>query len=250
MRSLQALSKLYAEYHIFPEICFGTGSPVYEFMHMYPKNYYSRDMLDFLKFHKYNPVQRGADLPWWGSRYFSEDKDARVMIISQDSLSDDAGSVVFWAHLFDIAKSQMEFSAYSSRLNNKNLFRYNSWSHVYQQLCSWELDLRYIYMTDAAKVYKSGSWKDRNFDKNRSRILLKNEITLCQPDLIITLGASPVALLNDEWNYGDIVGKKVMVGSVPLVASPFFIGNGPTQPHFKERMERASLQISEYINKW
>jgi len=69
----------------------------------------------------------------------------------------------------------------------------------------------------------------------------------CQPDLIITLGASPVTLINDEWSYGDIVGKKEMVGFVPLIAAPFFIGNGPTQPYFKERMEKATAQIAEHL---
>ena len=248
MRRLEVLSELYAEYNIFSEECYGLGSPVKEYMQMYPKHYYCQDIIKFLKHHKYNPEKRGADLPWWGNRYFSDDKDTRIMIISQDSLSNDAGSVVFWAHLFDAVKSQMEFTAYISRLYNKNLFRYNSWSRVYQQLCSWKLDINYCFITDAAKVYKTRSWKDRDFDRTRSRILLMREIELCQPDLIITLGASPVTLINDEWSYGDIVGRKVAVGTVPMVAAPFFIGNGPTQPHFKERMEVVTKSILEYIN--
>ena len=173
---MKSLSKLYAEYHIFPEKCFGAGSPAYEFFRMFPKNYFSQDMFEFLKLHRYSPVQRGADLPWWGSRYFSEDKDTRVMIISQDSLSDDAGSVVFWAQLFDVVKSQAEYSAYTGRLKDKNLFRYNSWFRVQQQLCGWGLDIRHCFITDAAKVYKFKSWKDRDFDKNSSRSLLKNEM--------------------------------------------------------------------------
>lgn len=248
MRSLRDLSKLYAEYYIYPVKCFDTGSPAYEFFRMFPKNYFSQDMFEFLKFHRYSPVQRGADLPWWGSQYFSDDKGTRVMIISQDSLSDDAGSVVFWAQLFDVVNSQVEYSAYTSRLSNKNLFRYNSWFRVQQQLCSWGLDIKHCFITDAAKVYKLGSWKDRDFDKTRSRRLLKGEIELCQPDLIITLGASPVTLINDEWSYGDIVGKKVILVTIPLIVAPFFIGNGPTQPCFKERMEKVTIQITELIS--
>jgi len=191
-------------------------------------------------------------MPWWGSRFFSKEEGFRVFIISQDSLSKDAGSVVFWANLFNAVKSKAEYDNYTSKLNEKKLFRYSSWNKVYEQLRNWGLDLDFCYITDAAKVYKTGSWKDRDFDKVKSRELLMEEISICNPNLIITLGSSPVLLINKEWSYGELVelGEEVAVNKIDCIVAPFFIGNGPTQSNYKNRIEIASSLIKSNIKQY
>jgi len=107
------------------------------------------------------------------------------------------------------------------------------------------IDLKYCYITDAAKVYKNGSWKDRDFDKKKSKELLQSEIELCNPDLIILLGASGLELLNKNIKYGEAVerGKPIFINGRECVVTPFFTGQGPTQKNFKERLKIASKLI-------
>lgn len=219
-------------------------------MGLYPTNYYTRELGEFLKYHSYQPLQRGADLPWWGCNYFSNMSGARTMIISQDSLANDAGSVVFWAQLFSVIKNEANYKNYISHLTDKELFRFSSWNKVYNQLCNWKLDLDFCFITDAAKVYKYGSWKNRDFDKKRSKELLLEEIEICNPDLIIILGAEPLKLLEPDIKYGDIVdsGKIININNFKVVVSPFIIGNGPTQKNFKERLDVASKLIIEVLS--
>lgn len=247
--AIQNLSRLYAKYRIFPDCCYSSGSPVEAFTRLYPDNNYSKELGVFLKLHTYPPVQRGADLPWWGCNYFSCIPGKRTMIISQDSLSKDAGSIAFWAQLFSVIRNEDNYKYYTSQLSDKDLFRFSSWSKVYNQLHNWKLDLNYCFITDAAKVYKNGSWKDRDFDRQRSKELLLEEIEICKPDLIIILGAAPLVLLDPDIKYGDIVdsGKTININSFKCIVSPFIIGNGPTQVNFKERLAAASKLILEAL---
>lgn len=249
MKTIEDISRQYAKYKIFPDCYYSSGSPVEAFIRLYPDNYYFRELVEFLKFHSYPPVQRGADLPWWGCNYFSSFPGKRTMIISQDSLSNDAGSIAFWAQLFSVIKNEDDYKYYTSQLTDRNLFRYNSWNKVYNQLYNWKLDLSYCFITDAAKVYKYGSWKDRDFDRQRSKELLLEEIELCKPDLIIILGSAPLTLLNPDLRYADIVdsGKTINISNAKCVVSPFIIGNGPTQLNFKERLATASKLILEAL---
>lgn len=92
---LTQLSQLFAQYKIYPDEKFTSDSPLRYFQKLYPNNYYSIQTQDFIKIHNYEPTKRGADLPWWGKNYFIENSEFKVMIISQDSLSKDAGSIVF-----------------------------------------------------------------------------------------------------------------------------------------------------------
>lgn len=71
--------------------------------------HYSKDIDTFLSFHDYEANRRGADLPWWRNTYFNNCSGQRTMIISQDSLSTDAGSVVFWANLYDVINNEDEY---------------------------------------------------------------------------------------------------------------------------------------------
>lgn len=236
------LSHIFAEYKICANQLFKEDSPVRVFQRLYPNNHYSMQIEEFLKYHNYEPVRRGADLSWWGSKYFTVDKGFRVFIVSQDSLSADAGSIVFFANLFPVCNGQDEYEKFCSLLGDNQSFRYSNWVKVKDLLLEWDLDLDFAYITDAAKVYKLGSWKDRNFDKKASKVLLEKEIKLCDPDLVIILGSSGVSLLLPDLKYGEIVdrGKPVSVLGYKTVVTPFPIGNGPTQRNFTTRMMKAT----------
>lgn len=250
MQGIEILSEAFSKYYLFPSSCYIGGRPLRVFQELYPQNYYLVQVDQFLFNHQYPPKQRGSDMPWWGSKYFSDEKGYRVFIISQDSLASDAGSIVFWANLFNNVKSKTEYERYTSKLNIKNLFRYSRWIKVYDQLLEWGIPLDFCYITDAAKVYKLGSWKDRDFDKVKSRELVLEEIRICKPDLVITLGSSPITLLNKKWNYGELVeeGKTILLNGSECCIAPFFIGNGPTQQNFKKRFEIASQLIKSKVN--
>lgn len=246
MEKIIQLSNLFADYQLYPKQLFTEDTPVKAFQRMYPDNSYSIQIEEFLKYHDYKPARRGADLPWWGSSYFSEAKSQRVFIISQDSLSVDAGSIVFFANLFPVCKTKEEYERYHSSLGPNQSFRYSSWvklKELFEQ--QWKLYYDFLYITDAAKVYKQGSWKDRAFDKPRSKKLLEKEIKFCNPDLIIILGGPGLSLLLPDAKFSDIVeiGKPISILSIKTVVAPFPIGNGPTQPRFKERLELATEKI-------
>ena len=250
MVSIINLAKLFAEYKIYPRQLFSEDSPVRAFQRIYPDNHYSTQIEQFLAQQNYEPVRRGADLPWWGSRYFSQEKGFRTVIISQDSLSADAGSIVFFANIFPVCYDQDEYEDYHSQLGENQSFRYSSWVKVRDLIIEWDLDFRFLYITDAAKVYKLKSWKDRDFDKKASKVLLEKEIKLCAPDLVIILGSSGVSLLLPDVKYGDIVdrGKPVSVVGYKTVVAPFPIGNGPTQKNYRPRLQKALELIKSIVN--
>ncbi|MBS4029845.1 MAG: hypothetical protein KGZ63_00225 [Clostridiales bacterium] len=204
MNKLQELSVIFKAYKTFPLSCYKNGVPLRRFQELYSADHYSSQIEAFMQHHDYPPVQRGSDLPWWGEYFFSNSKGFKVMIISQDSLAKDAGSIVFYANLFPVCNSEPEFRRYVSSLNENQSFSYRSLKKVRDQLNTWGIDLNHCYITDAAKVYKNGSWKDRDFDKKKSKELLQSEIELCKPDLIILLGTSGLALLNKNIKYGEV----------------------------------------------
>ena len=108
-----------------------------------------------------------------------------------------------------------------------------------------------MYITDAVKVYKKDSWKDKNFDRQKSKKLLEDEIEFCNPGLIIILGKSPLCLLDKTKNYASVIesGKPILIQSKKCIVAPFLIGNGPTQPNFKQRLEIATYLIREELSK-
>ena len=171
------------------------------------------------------------------------------MVISQDSLAKDANSIVFWACLYSIIASEEEYKRLTQCLGEKKTFRFSSWKKIYDQLSEWGIDLRFCYITDASKVYKEGSWKDRDFDKIKSKKLLEEEIGHCKPDLLILLGAAPLAILDENLPYRDVVGKQINLQGYKCIISPFLTGNALTQPDFKNRLKNASrLIISQTSN--
>jgi len=246
---IELLSEIFSPYKIYPLLRYTEGSPVRNFQKLYPENYYSKAIEIFLSKHDYEPIRRGADLPWWGKKFFSKKEGYKVMIISQDSLSRDAGSIVLFAHLFNEINSQGEYDYYISGLNENQNFGYKNWRMVRDQFIRWNIDLDFCYITDAAKVYKEGSWKDGDFDRVRSKILLEREIDICEPDLIIMLGAKPLNLLKKRLKYSSIVekGETISVKGIECVVSPFITGQGPTQRNYKKRLDIASEIIRSRV---
>ena len=243
MNRITALSKIFALYKTYPIDKYISQSPIRRFQHLYPENHFSSQVEIFLREHIYKPSQRGADLPWWGSKYFTDESGRRVMVISQDSLADDAGSIVFWACLYPVVSSKDEYIKFTQRLDSKNLFAFNRWETMQKQLLDWNIDLQFCYITDASKVHKDDSWK--SFDKPKSKTLLEAEIEFCNPDLVILLGASPLFLIDPTQNYAQAVeaGKLLQFGGRKYVVVPFPIGQGRTHKNFKKRIEIASSLI-------
>ena len=95
MTRIEKLARLFARYKIYSKNCYIDYSPARIFQKMFPEDHYSRDMEEFFSYQDCEPAQRGADLPWWGKKFFTEQAGFRVLIVGQDSLTKDAGSVVF-----------------------------------------------------------------------------------------------------------------------------------------------------------
>lgn len=154
-RKIQGLSELFREFRIYPSSQY-RGSFAEHFIKTYSDNYFAEDLVDFFKFHGYQQDRIGADLPWWGKHYFSGECGPRVFVISQDSNSEDAGSVTFYANLMQI----MNESQYKGYVYNFQ--RFDGWKMTKElfELCGINLDFAYI--TDARKVYPKESMEHQN----------------------------------------------------------------------------------------
>jgi len=247
---IDVLSRIFADYKVFPEEAFKEKSPLRVFQKLYPDNYYSYEVEKVISLQKYKQFTRGADLHWWGEDFFKSNVKTKVFIVSQDSLSKDAGSIVFWSQLYGAINSKEDYEIYNSLLEKNDLFTYNSWNKVNKQLGEWNIDLNNCYITDAAKVYKEASYKDRDFDNAKSKELLVAEIEVCKPDLIILLGGQPLRLLVPKIKYGIAVdsGEYLDFDGVKVVVSPFITGQGHTQKNYKDRLNIASVLIKKVVS--
>jgi hypothetical protein len=206
--TLSALSKIYAPFCIYPNIKYLNDSPVNVFQRQYPSSHYSREIQEFLSIHNYPAIRKGADLPWWGKNYFSTEKGKRVFIISQDSLAEGAGSIVFFAQLMPLIHDQVKYETYCKELNFNQRFRYASWKRIKGQIKEWGLDLDFLFISDASKVYEINS--DKKFNKDKSRALLMQEIQFCNPDLLVLMGGAPLELLRKDLIYAEVVERGAM----------------------------------------
>lgn len=249
MKKINELAKFFVKYRTYPKICYNNYSPVKVFQRMFPRNYYSKDLETFLSYQNYKPTQRGADLPWWGRKFFTKQIDPRVLIVGQDSLTKDAGSIVLFSHLMSVIDTEDRYREYTDKLELQRPFSFNSWNMIKTQLINWNMNFDSLYITDAAKVYKRGSWEDRDFDRQKSKELLEAEIDLCDPDLVILLGTLPLRFLDETQDYASAVenGKAILIKGRKYVVSPFLTGNGPVQPNFRRRLETASDLIKKII---
>ncbi|MEQ6377440.1 hypothetical protein RZN22_13425 [Bacillaceae bacterium S4-13-58] len=229
------LSLLFKE--IYPISCYTEETAVHKFLNpkdkydqLFDKDHYRNDIRLFLKQHQYKQIRIGADLPWWGKKYFTSQKGVRVMIISQDSNTPDAGSITCYAHLMRYFKK----AEYSSYIKKNRLAAFTGWNDVKTLICEAGIDLDFLYITDGRKVYpteslqyknaSSDSDEERKFkEKKRKSIiqsmskrhkevnanLLKSEIKFCDPDVIIALGGVGLFLLDVSKNITNLLHNEL-----------------------------------------
>jgi len=241
--SIIKLAKIFQEYKIYPNRKYKNNTPVHWFLQDFKEDSYTKDLKEFLKYQDYNTNRRGADLPWWGEKYFSSEKGIRVMIISQDSLAEDAKSIVFYANMLPHPN---EFKNWEKKFKVKKSF-YDSWNKFSNLLESWNMDFRFIYMTDARKVYKQSDKK--NFDNKLCKELLIKEIDICNPELIICLGRSAINLLYPEFGKNklyELINSQLYHKNRPVCVSYFPTGRGFN--NFKKYRIKISECISKYLN--
>jgi hypothetical protein len=245
-KKIDILANLFSQYRIYPSECFNADSIVRQFQKTHPSDHFSVDIEQFLIHHQYKQERIGADLPWWGSNYFTDKSGPRVMIIAQDSNTKDAGSITFYANLMPIM-SDTEYKSYTTKFQ-----RFDGWKEAKQLIKSFGVDFDYLYITDARKVYPSESlsYKEAPQDSEDEKIqkvkkrkslirsrksleinkdLLLKEIECCRPDHIIVLGSSGLYLLDEAANLTFILengnthymyGRNFMISPFPSNANP------------------------------
>lgn len=237
MSQIVSLANLFARYRIYPKNSFSEKTTARIFQQTQPYDHYARDLDQFLALQQYDKEKRGADLPWWGKDFFLSSQ-AKVMLISSDSLAKDAGSIVFHACFMPT----MDEAVYKRFRDEHNLEKFRSYGRA-KNLLSSVSQLESIYLTDGAKVYKHGSRK--YFDEQQSRQLLEEEIELCNPHLIILLGSSPLELLRFEENYADVVGKRILNrAGRPFIVAPF--PSVANQKYYQSRFDNTVQLVKSF----
>lgn len=233
MDKISRLAQLFAKYKIYPKAKFTTNTAAGWFLEN-SDNYYAEDLRNyFLPEQNYQSEKRGADLPFWGKEYFSDRKGKRIFVVAQDSQTPDAGSIVFLAHLF---KNLDLYKKYKTALgkNPEVKLRYDEFI-----LEECKLNLNFLYITDAKKVYQDSSWK--KFDRHQSQKLLEEEINFCQPDAIIFLGSAGLnLLLGKTKKLADYYqnGEEIKIRGIDCFVFPFPTGNGLIwKKKYKEKVE-------------
>lgn len=255
MSRLDSLAELFGEYNIYPAATIHQKNTPFSifremFSHGDSLDRYRNDVQRLLDKQSNSHTNRGADLPWWGQHYFDDQNGFRIMIIGPQSQAPDAGSVVFFFHLLEHFKSPLVYEEYLSRLDTPWLFPYRTWNQLRNQLDEWRIDLDFLYVTDAGKVYQGGSRS--RVDMHQSKSLLEREIEICKPDLVILLGDFSLKLLKDDIDYPSVVdqGEYITIGQYRTVVSPFPAGQGYTQRNFHTRLNHAARLISEAMEQW
>jgi len=221
MTKIKELTRLFARYKIYPKKKFTIDTAAGWFLKN-SDNYYAQGLRnDFLLKQNYQSVKRGADLPFWGKEYFSDRRGKRIFIVARDSEMSDAGSIVFWAHLFGSLDLYKKFRNAFGK-NPNTVLRYDKFI-----LEECKLNLDFFYITDAKKVYQDNSWK--KFDCHQSQNLLEEEIDFCQPDIIVFLGCSGLELLtNKKWKLADYYksDEDIKIKGIDCFVFPFPTGQG------------------------
>lgn len=242
MKKIKELAQIFVKYKIYPKEKYTKMTPVGWFLDNC-NDYYATDLKNtFFPKQDYQAEKRGADLPFWGKDYFIDNDEAKVFIITSDSLSSDAGSIVFYAHLFNDDNLYQKF---------RECFRIKDKKLHYKEFISKEcgLDINNVYITDAKKVYYKGSCKD--FDDNASKNLLVGEIEFCRPDIIIFLGSSGVKLLNGSMKLSDYYrdNNNIKVLEKQCFIFPFPTGNGLRwKKRYQQEIQREIEKMKNKIN--
>jgi len=271
MENINELAQLFVEYNIYPQSCYKPNSTAIIFQNKFPDNHYSKHLKVFLSHQECKSTQRGADLPWWGKKFFTEERGSKkVMVISQDTAVKDAGSITLATCLFPyVSNPNNEHADLVDKFYNSNYYKikkqftdgYTTKKGDFQE--GWGLNIDFLYITDARKVYEENSWADRDFDEKKSKELLESEIDFCKPDLLIILGAPGVDLLLGKGRYNNMIEEMcenkeyINIENINVkkcVIVPFFVGSGPggnerckIKYGFKERLETATKLIRDLV---
>lgn len=201
-----ALGKMFNNYKIYPQSRYKENTALKRFQETHPKDHYALEVQFLLKQQDEYSDRIGADLPYWGAKYFSNEKRKRYFIIFQDSNSRDAGSIVFYANLMNQNMTASEVNQY---IRQNELTPFRSWNDAKELLFNnLEIDINFVYLTDAKKVYPEGKIEANKSAEQRerqkwlqsetelSRQLIYEEIAICSPDIVIALGSNAQMLLN------------------------------------------------------
>ncbi|RAP74360.1 hypothetical protein [Paenibacillus montanisoli] len=238
------LAQVYSNYAIYPKKRFIDNTALRVFQRTHSENHYAHEIEFLLQNQKDESDRLGADLPWWGKKYFTLDKGTRVFIISQDSLSEDAGSIAFYMNLMN--ESVMDTNSYNNYIHNNRLERFASWGMAKNYLIECGIDLDFAFVTDARKVYPRDTMKFKQFiseqkrktlrddsyvygfqkdllnlNVKESKELLVSEINFCKPDLIITLGEVGFHYLHREIPLTPVL--KQSNTTVPILAEDVIV---------------------------
>ncbi|MDR7074747.1 hypothetical protein [Fictibacillus barbaricus] len=162
------------------------NSPLQVFKTKFPNDSYSYEIDTFLKCQPDFHLGFGADLPWWGNRYFTSENGIRTMILSQDSRSPDGASVTFYMPLLKENKSLLELR---NEINsNKSWDAFKSFEKIKNLFDRCKFNFDFVYVTDAQKMDKG--WEE----------LLEHEIQIVKPDIILCLGNKGLTYLMKKNN--------------------------------------------------
>lgn len=273
MRSLEEIIKGYIKYGIYPQQSLKAHYSPYMVLknlleHQCPT--YFQELTEMIKKQPEESNRIGADLPYWGEKYFSSLPGPRIMIIAQDSKAIDSGSIVFYAPLIhlNLESSNQYNELFYDKITDffpdkQRTFRYDSYRHVVDAINDWEINLDFTFITDAKKVYvdsskqqmKQGIKQEKLFNVTESQDLLNIEIENAQPDFIILLGREPLNIINKINNskikYEDVVGKEPFIlKNNTYISAPFITGQGrfsPNKATFLERYKKTAYQIKKLL---
>jgi hypothetical protein len=219
---IKELGELFRPYGIYPQDRFNETTAFKVFQKTHPDHHFAREAQYLIGTQQRHSERIGADLPYWGKNYFSNDHNTRYFVISQDSNSLDAGSIVFYANLMN---NEIDPNTIQAYINRYSLTAFKSWKDARDFLLSdLKLDMDYVYLTDAKKVYPKGK-REQNHQADQkqrqkwlaeceemSRELIFKEISLCSPDVIIAMGSNALRLLNpNSPTQSAVLGSNLLV---------------------------------------
>jgi hypothetical protein len=282
---IHKLSEIFRPYQIYPMSRFHSGTAAKIMQNKYEGSHYIEDLNTFLNNQVENSNRIGADLPWWGKKYFTNEKGVRIFIISQDSLAIDAGSIVFYMPFMD--DLEMNNKLVEDFINSNGLDKFAGWGITKEFFKGCGINLDYVYVTDARKVYPENSFNDgtkafldelKNYknelkaydiqrtilesNSTETKQLLIEEINYCKPDIIITLGEVGFRYLFKE---GSLKAKLSMPNTITpildtrikvlneFVAAPFPVKVNPRdyskglffEPYLSNVKDTVRKKISE-----
>lgn len=258
LRSIDAWEKaMTIEETIYPKNCFYIGEKEdfktpYHVIKNELKNknltYFSLTE-NFIKKQDDLSQRRGADLPYIGENYFTNKEGTRVMMVTQDSDAPSAGSIVFLGPLLEERYTREEYKRIKNKCNKflkSYQFNAGSYSHALETFDYWNIDISYLYLTDARKVHLLNGG---GFDEQESLNMIINEIKAVDPHIIVAAGDIAYNLLREltECEFTTTNGKVVFhIMNKPVVRAPFFIGRG-RQGNFDEKSKRTKITLEALI---